>query len=85
VNVDVVQYLDFEALTHSVLVPYTCIPLTITGISHLSSHKIKPSLSQHISSAMASILRWARAAFFRRAPSPPLRFPTTGFELISDV
>ncbi|TGO50617.1 hypothetical protein BOTNAR_0386g00030 [Botryotinia narcissicola] len=33
---------------------------------------------------MASILKWARSAT-RRSPSPPLRFPTTGFELISDA
>jgi serine/threonine-protein kinase SRPK3 len=32
---------------------------------------------------MASILRWIREAT-RRAPWPPLRFPTTGFELITD-
>ncbi|EMR84738.1 putative protein kinase domain-containing protein [Botrytis cinerea BcDW1] len=33
---------------------------------------------------MASILKWARSAT-RRKPSPPLRFPTTGYELISDA
>ncbi|TGO22271.1 hypothetical protein BPAE_0175g00150 [Botrytis paeoniae] len=33
---------------------------------------------------MASILKWARAAT-RRTPSPPLRFPTTRYELISDA
>jgi hypothetical protein len=33
---------------------------------------------------MASLLKWAKTAV-RKAPSPPLRFPTTGFDLISDV
>ncbi|KAK8902475.1 hypothetical protein QC760_008981 [Botrytis cinerea] len=33
---------------------------------------------------MASILKWARSAT-RRKPSPPLQFPTTGYELISDA
>lgn len=33
---------------------------------------------------MASLLKWARTAV-RRAPSPPLRFPTTGFDIISDT
>ncbi|KAF7935182.1 uncharacterized protein EAE97_008089 [Botrytis byssoidea] len=33
---------------------------------------------------MTSILKWVRAAT-RRSPSPPLRFPTTGYELISDA
>ncbi|KAG4439992.1 hypothetical protein IFR05_004506 [Cadophora sp. M221] len=32
---------------------------------------------------MASLLKWARAAT-RRAPSPPLRFPVTGFDVIPD-
>ncbi|KAH6715832.1 kinase-like domain-containing protein [Leptodontidium sp. MPI-SDFR-AT-0119] len=32
---------------------------------------------------MASLLKWAGAAT-RRAPSPPLRFPTTGFDVIPD-
>ncbi|TGO08656.1 hypothetical protein BTUL_0198g00180 [Botrytis tulipae] len=33
---------------------------------------------------MTSILKWVRAAT-RRSPSPPLRFPTTGYELIGDA
>ncbi|KAI1382970.1 kinase domain protein [Hypoxylon trugodes] len=32
---------------------------------------------------MAALLRWARNAF-RRAPLTPLRFPTTGFDVIDD-
>ncbi|TVY38711.1 Serine/threonine-protein kinase [Lachnellula occidentalis] len=31
---------------------------------------------------MASLIKWVKTAF-RRAPWPPLRFPTTGFEVIS--
>ncbi|KAJ5799909.1 uncharacterized protein N7518_001977 [Penicillium psychrosexuale] len=31
---------------------------------------------------MASLIKWAKVVF-RRAPSPPLRFPTSGFETIS--
>ncbi|KAF7896477.1 hypothetical protein EAF00_006491 [Botryotinia globosa] len=33
---------------------------------------------------MASLLKWAKTAV-RRAPSPPLRFASTGFDLISDA
>ncbi|KAF7946209.1 hypothetical protein EAE96_009211 [Botrytis aclada] len=33
---------------------------------------------------MASLLKWAKTAV-RRAPSPPLRFASTGFNLISDA
>lgn len=33
---------------------------------------------------MASLFQWARTVA-RRAPSPPLRFPTTGFDLIGDA
>jgi hypothetical protein len=33
---------------------------------------------------MSSLLKWARAPT-RRAPSPPLRFPTSGFDIISDA
>jgi serine/threonine-protein kinase SRPK3 len=32
---------------------------------------------------MSSLLKWARTDA-RRAPSPPLRFPTTGFDMVSD-
>lgn len=33
---------------------------------------------------MTSILKWVRAAT-RKSPSPPLRFPTTGYEVIRDA
>ena len=33
---------------------------------------------------MAFLLRWARTAA-RRAPSPPKRFPVTGFNVVSDA
>ncbi|TVY15942.1 Serine/threonine-protein kinase SRPK [Lachnellula arida] len=33
---------------------------------------------------MASLFRWAKTVF-RRAPWPPLRFPTTSFDIISDA
>ncbi|TVY53333.1 Serine/threonine-protein kinase SRPK [Lachnellula cervina] len=32
---------------------------------------------------MAALIRWMKTAI-RRAPLPPLRFPTTGFDIISD-
>lgn len=32
---------------------------------------------------MASLLKWARSTF-RRAPSPPMCFPKSGFELVKD-
>ena len=32
---------------------------------------------------MASFLKWVRNPI-RRAPSPPIRFPTSGFEIVND-